>query len=370
MKKIIIVSSYPSKLKIHDEKTVGVASYTKNLLLSLKKNKKDLGVEVLAEYFDKKESYVENGIKVERLWKRNSIISLFSLLKLLVCKKEKQIIFSFEAYMFGDIFINIFFFLMLVALKIFGKKIIIIFHQVVKELKFFYLPFLLLVDKVIIFENYFKNVLWNSKKVIFIPHAVEDFNIKKQILNNENILYFGYLSPYKGIDFLIEIWEKNYGNLIIAGGGNPNHMGNKKYHNFVKNILNKAKEKKIITTGFLPEEEIVKYFKKTSLVIFPYKMFFSSSGPLSLAFSFEKPFIFSRPLEGYFESPDFKEALKETGLKKEDFIFDFNKKSFEKRLQWARNNLEKLSQFSKAMKEKRSWDKIAKIYLQVLEEKR
>ncbi len=97
-------------------------------------------------------------------------------------------------------------------------------------------------------------------------------------------------------------------------------------------------------------------------------MFFSSSGPLSLVFSFEKPFLLSCPLEGYFESPDFAEALKETGLKKEDFIFDFEKESFKKRLEWAKKNLHKLSQFSRIMKEKRSWQNVARLYEKIFEE--
>ena len=130
----------------------------------------------------------------------------------------------------------------------------------------------------------------------------------------------------------------------------------------MKNLSNEINRKKIITTGFVPEKKIAGYFSNTDLVILPYKMFFSSSGPLSLAFSFEKPFILSRPLIGYFDSPDFLEALRQTGLKKEDFIFDLNKVSFEHRLNWAKNNLDKLANFSRIMKEKRDWKTVAKQY--------
>lgn len=361
--KIIFISSYPEKLKIHGEKTVGGASYTKNLLKNLKKINRNSDIEVLAEIFDKKEIYEENGIVVNRIWKRNSISSLIKLTKYLVKTKSKKIIFSFEVYMFGSLLMNIYFLLMLLILKIARKNTILIIHQVVNELKLLYLPFIFLSDKLIVFEKYFKDILGNRNKIFFVPHAVEKIKfktakIKNNLIKNKfKVLFFGYLSPYKGIRELTDIWEQKFGNLIIAGGGNPNHMKNKSYVNFVKNIK---------ATGFVKEKQIPHYFLNSDLVIFPYKKFFSSSGPLSLTFSFEKPFLLSRPLEKYFESPDFAQALKETGLKKEDLIFDLNKKSLEEKLSWARKNLKKLSQFSKIMKEKRSWEKVAKMYIEVI----
>jgi glycosyltransferase involved in cell wall biosynthesis len=95
-------------------------------------------------------------------------------------------------------------------------------------------------------------------------------------------------------------------------------------------------------------------------------MFFSSSGPLSFCFSFEKPFLLSRPLEKYFDSWDFTSALQKTGLTKEDFIFNFTPQSLAQKIDLVMKNKEKLSRFSAIMKEKRSWDKIAKMYLKEL----
>lgn len=351
--KILVVSSYPEKGLIHGDKTVGIASYTKNLLMHLP----NFDFEVMAEILGTREIYREKGVLVNRIWKRHSIGSLIALADYVANSKIKTLIVPLEFYMFGGILENIVFFSVLFYWKMCGKKIILVLHQVVTALKILYVPLIFLSEKIVVLEERFRRIL-NNKKIVFIPHAVE--KATRRVSSQEkkfSALYFGFLSPYKGISELVSLWKKNYGELVIVGGGNPNHMRNKTYADFVKQIK---------TTGFVPEHKIADYFSKTDLVILPYKLFFSSSGPLSLAFSYEKPFILSNPLTGYFDSPDFNETLKETGLKKEDFLFDFNKKNFEKRLEWAKKNLAKLSRFSRIMKEKRSWDKINKVYEKLL----
>lgn len=365
--KIIVISSYPEKNQTHGDKTVGGASYSKNLITNLKMFNKNLEIEVLAEIHDKSEKYIENGIVVNRAWKRSSPFSLIKLTDYILKNNCSNIVISFEFFMFGGIIENIIFLLMLLLFKIFGKKTTLIVHQVVTSLIAIYWPIIFLSEKVIVFEEKFKTAL-HDKKVIFIPHAVEGLKSRRKPIKNKfHSLYFGYISPYKGVDKLIQLWKKEYGQLTIAGGINPNHVKSLQHSKFVTNVIVNAKRNKIITSGFVPEVKIKYYFKNSDLVIFPYKMFFSSSGPLSLALSFEKPFILSRPLEGYFDSLDFQEALKKIGLNKEDFIFDFNQESFEKRLNWAKNNLDKLSNFSRIMKEKRDWKIVAKQYEKLLE---
>ena len=366
--KLLVISSYPEKFLTHGQKTVGGASYTKNLVTNLKKSDKNINIEVLAEVFDKQEIYFEDDVKVNRIWKRSSFLSLIQLMIYVLKNPTEKLLISFEFYMFGGLFQNILFLIMLFFWKVSGKKNIIIFHQVVNNLKILYRPFIFLSEKIIVFEEKFRNILVN-KKVVFIPHAVEQAEIINKPKNEEfNSLYFGYISPYKGVDYLIDFWKKEYGLLTIAGWANPNHMKNKKYSKTYRNLLKMAEKKGIKTTGFVPENNIGDYFSKSDLVILPYKNFFSSSGPLSLAFSYEKPIILSKSLVGYFESPDFKRALNETDLRKEDFIFDFDQNSFINRINWAKKNLYKLANFSRIMKEKRTWKKIVKQYEKLLKQ--
>lgn len=364
--KVIVISSYPERSKIHGEETVGGASYTKNLLMNLKKADKNIDIEVLGEIHKKKTKYQEQGILVNRIWKRHSIISLIDLMLYVAKSKTSKVMISLEFYMFGGLLENILFLFMLLVFKFTRKKNIVILHQVVGQLKIVYWPIILLSDKIVVFEEHFRSAL-DNEKVIFIPHAVVNANTLSKKHKNFRALYFGYLSLYKGVDFLIDSWKKNYGELVIAGGANPNHMKNKKYSNFIQRLAEKAKRKGVAVTGFVPEKQISNYFSNSDLVILPYKMFFSSSGPLSLAFSYEKPFIISRQMEGYFKSRDFDKALMQTGLKKENFLFDLNENDFVEKLTWAKKNLNKLTDFSRIMKTKRSWERIVKEYEKLLQ---
>jgi glycosyltransferase involved in cell wall biosynthesis len=394
-KKLVVISSYPEKGFIHGRKTVGVASYTKNTLLALKRTNKNLKIVVLGEILDRPEQYLEEGIQIKRIWRRSKFIDIFKIPFAVQKEKSDKVVVAFEAYMFGG-FLKLFFFLLtLLIMKLSGKKIYIILHQIIEDFRLieknklkarllnilktiFYQVLIGISHKTIVFEERFKKALGDKKKIITIPHAVEKMRAVSQVearkrlgfkLEDFYVLYFGFLSPYKGANLLVELWNKNKEErLILAGGGNPNHMKDKKYARFVKNTLKKARTLDILTPGFIPEKEIPLYFSAVDLFILPYQVFMSSSGPLSMAFGFEKPVLLSRQLAGYFETDDMKEVLKEAGLKPSDIFFDFNQNHLNQKLKWARKNIFKLKKFSLLIKEKRNWRNIGKTYLKVLDE--
>lgn len=395
-KNIIVFTTYPPKKTVYNGQG-GISSFGKNFVKSLTKNKK-INIVVFAPG-NKKEIYQENKqTLVFKIFKRNKFFFFYPVLfYLLKFNRIKKIIFHFEFSSYGDLPTTIGILILLLIFKILKKETFLVVHQVETNLgnlyghlgwkknsfkimffnifiRLYYQLIYFLSKKTIVLEKIFKKRLTNLKisnnKILVIPHPVDN-NLKPKIQKNDknsSLLYFGYLAWYKGVDWLIENINKKT-NLTIAGGPSPTLKNKRHYKIFLKKIIEKVKQKNNINlTGFVKEKDLAKYFNSSKLCVLPYREMMSSSGPLSFCFSFEKPFILSRPLEGYFESEDFTEALKETGLKKEDFIFDFNKKSFEKRLAWAKNNLEKLSQFSKIMKKKRSWDKVARLYLKVLNE--
>ncbi|MGB9883582.1 MAG: glycosyltransferase, partial [Microgenomates group bacterium] len=346
-------------------------------------------IAILADNENKKEG-------TKKVWTKNNLLNYFYLIKeIFRYKNTINVLIQFEWGVFGkNIFFVFFFPLFLFILRILGKKPIVVSHGVNFNFKpifgkkltsyllnfgsyLFYFFTCSFAYKIVVTENHFKKELsklpFVSNKIIFIPHGV-DTNFKKQNKKNKsskiNLGYFGFLHPYKGPKILLDLFiniKNNNLSLSFFGGESPNLKQDRDYQKYLKKFYEKAQNNNITVTGFVDKNNLEDYFNKTNVVIFPYIAFISSSGMLSLTFSFEKPFILSRPLEGYFESEDFAQALQETGLKKQDFIFDLNKRSFEKRLLWAKNNLEKLSQFSKIMKQKRSWDKIAKKYLEILQ---
>jgi glycosyltransferase involved in cell wall biosynthesis len=82
--------------------------------------------------------------------------------------------------------------------------------------------------------------------------------------------------------------------MLIAGGAAPRLSDDRSYLDYLLNLRKKAaaiSEAKILFRGFVPEEEICSYFSAADLVVFPYNICVASSGPLSLAASYGKPFL-------------------------------------------------------------------------------
>ncbi len=391
---ILVVTSYPAKGTIHGEGTVGIASYTKNTLLHILQTQPKHSFTILAEILSQRESYIEDDMKITRMWKRNNLGSLFAIFQEMM-KPYREIIIPFEVYMFGNIFFAGLFLLFLAFLKLIGKKIIIIVHQVpdaiddveTDSMRARLFPLLKHVlynlitfsgKKVIVFEETFKLRLGNKKNIVVIPHAVEPVKQIAQAAAKKKldipdtqplVLYFGFLSPYKGVDQLIDAWDENSSYaLILAGGGNPNHMTNPEYQKYIQYLHKAAEKKGIRITGFVSEKDLPVYFSASDIVILPYRTFFSSSGPLSLAFAYEKPVLLSPALSEYFSSKDFIEVLQKNGLQENVLISQIEREPLTKHLEQIMSQYSKYQTFSQKLKEKRSWETIGQKYSDLLTE--
>ncbi len=391
---ILIVTSYPEKGTIHGKGTVGIASYTKNTLLHILKIKPKLSFTVFAEILSKNETYIEDGMNIRRMWQRNSLSSLLGLFQEMM-NPYREIVIPFEVYMFGNTFFAGIFLLFLAFLKLMGKRITIIVHQVpdgiddveADSLRARLFPILKHVlynlitfsaQTVVVFEETFKKRLGNNKNIVVIPHAVEpvkhiDTAAAKKKLGIPDkqplVLYFGFLSPYKGVDQLIEAWDENSSyTLILAGGGNPNHMSSPEYQKYIQSLHSEAEKKNIRITGFVSEEDLPMYFSAANIVILPYRTFFSSSGPLSLAFAYEKPVLLSPALSEYFSSVDFIDSAKETGIERPNVISPIERTDLSAHLEQIMKKYDRYKAFSQELKKKRSWDMIGEKYADLLTE--
>ena len=113
--------------------------------------------------------------------------------------------------------------------------------------------------------------------------------------NDENaILFFGRLRPYKGLEDLLAAFqllvEKHSGyRLIIAG---EPKKGSEAYREEIQETVNNEfKEGQIIAKiQFIPDEEIELYLKAADVLVLPYKEIFQS-GVLFLAYSFGLPVV-------------------------------------------------------------------------------
>lgn len=419
---ITIITSFPPKGAIHGEDLAGIASYAKNTVRSISRlvlGGKKLSLNVLAEQLNGEENYIEGNIRVKRVWKRNSLTSFPLIFKEIFKnhKNAKTILFEFDLSMFGGLIFLFPFPLFLVALKLLNKKIIFVLHQVVPNmeevtphvnlshksfntsllnglLSLFYSFLLLLSSKIIVFEEDLRVRLTESAfkkqkgKIVVIPHGVEEF---KRIPTKERarkklglprgafvILSFGFLAWYKGTDWLIhaidEVKTKRRLKsrdiqLVLAGGPNPNHEDKEYYQKYIKGIIRECRKAGFTLTGFVPEKDIPLYFKACDLVVLPYRTFMSSSGPLSITFSFKKPFLLSPKLRGVLSSSDIKELLRTLNLKEEDLVFQDFEEDFERKILKLRRHpklLSKMVKLATGLGQKRSWDVIGKKYYEEL----
>lgn len=414
-KNLLIISSYPGKGETHGPSIVGVASYAKNTVKAISqvyKNEK-LKVTVLAEKVENEGSYHEKGVEVKRIWKRNSLSIFPTLIKEVFTnhKKTDHILVEFEHAMFGDLLYVAPLPIFLLALKLLGKNVSVVFHQVVNDTRdlsghinvnsngfypiflnvlihIFYTIILFLSTRVIVFEKTLKDKLDKygaSKKVIVIPHGVEKRLEKmgkreaKRTLgirdNDFVILAFGYLAWYKGTDWLVAEISKmkslrSFSNikLVLAGGPNPNHVGKPYYDKYISSIERVCKENNVMLTGFVPEDEISTYYMASDLIVFPYRAMMSSSGPLSIAYTYEKPFIVSSALKDLLKSEDIEKSLNKFKIKKEK-VFFANTEDFAatvKKIQKDDNYRKKLTKLSSDMGKRRNWEEIGKRYLEVI----
>lgn len=409
---LIVITSYPRRGKTHGAGTVGIASYTKNTLLSIlnfaKKKHFKPKIVILAEEFEEEvNKYKESGLEVRRIWKRNNPLLFLSLIQgIIQFWSTKKVLIEFELSMFGNWGILVLFPFFLFLLKILGKEIIFVSHQVIDDINelsghvgvekesiqadvinvlvhTFYKLIFLSVYKTVVFEECLKGKLekfTRKKKIVVIPHVVEEFkeNIlrkiardKLKIKNEFVILYFGFIAWYKGTDWIIDKIKKanikNNIKFIIAGGANPNHKDKPFYTDYVRNIEKSSLDSngQVSLTGFVEQKDIPLYFSACDLVILPYRTLMSSSGPLSLAFSFGKPFLVSDNMKEIFKTKDMVKLAEKLDIKITDLIFNMLNGDLEKKIKKMLENqllMNKMFLFSENLRKVRSFDKIGSLY--------
>ena len=382
-RKIGVIVTYPKSGQKHSNFN-GIAGYTKNLLDNMPEEARSKIV-VFSNMKEKAIIFEENLIKVDECWERNSLSYWIDIIKAINKYPGLEIIhLQHEFNLFGGILTIPLNLLLFGLLNFFlNKKVVVTFHGVISQknitrdfiesnnlkgfsffikisFKLYYRLASLFLDTVIAHEKYFSDILEKEykykKDIVIIPHGVENFKqtlnqIKaRQLLgiNKEKkvILYFGFLAGYKGIDLLIKsfnLLDDSY--FLILAGGKPsrvqNNLSYNKWYQQFRRIL--ESKKNILATGFVKEEDIEKYFIACDVVVFPYKVAMSSSGPMSFAIGYEKPFL---------ASDVFSEILPK------EMIFKRTPKDLARKLEEFFNDQEEIKKDIKEMKEKRLWNQI------------
>lgn len=114
------------------------------------------------------------------------------------------------------------------------------------------------------------------------------------------LLMFGYLKWYKGIDIALKGFrliarEIPAARLVIAGGL-PEGVGrahpHRRYIDEVRRLADSIGGQ-VELLDYVGEGAIGRLYEDATVVLFPYRMLFGASGPLSLALGYRKPFIVS-----------------------------------------------------------------------------
>jgi len=358
---LIIITSYPPKGTRYGDRVGGVASFAKNTLLGMTRYSQRKII-VLAEILNIPDVYEEEGILVVRCWKRNFPKLYIDILQMLILfSKVKQIKVQFEFALYGDFVVTGFLPFFLNLLKLLGKQITAVIHQVVLDLsslsghlgwkekslkseiysmlmKIYFFLLCAVSRKVVVLEEEFKKRLIalgiRQDKIIVIHHGV-DLELKgiskiaaKKVLGIKKdeftILLFGFLTWYKGSDLAVKAVTKLLHDhpqmrirLILAGGESITQNQKKHYQQYVQKLYKLVQNQPQITiTGFVPENLISTYYSCADLVLLPYRSFMSSSGVLSLALSFGKPCLISDILADWFDGADIAKDLKKQILVK------------------------------------------------------
>jgi glycosyltransferase involved in cell wall biosynthesis len=107
------------------------------------------------------------------------------------------------------------------------------------------------------------------------------------------VLMFGLLRPYKGAEFLLEVWKQVIGKdgntlLVIAGNGDPNYIA----------ILNERIAELHLNDNvrtcfnYIHENEVAVYYSAADILVYPYKEI-THSGALLTGMSFGKAIVAS-----------------------------------------------------------------------------
>ena len=168
-----------------------------------------------------------------------------------------------------------------------------------------------LIDHIIVHTNKMRCQLIESfnireNKVTIIPYGINDTVYKSSLTkkharkklelkeNDKVILFFGFITIYKGIEYLLLALAKlkeKYNNLTLVIAGEIDTNGREYWENLQKILKEYMLEGNVITKlHFIPDKDIEIFFKSADVLILPYKFIFQS-GPLFLAYNFGLPVI-------------------------------------------------------------------------------
>lgn len=141
----------------------------------------------------------------------------------------------------------------------------------------------------------------NKKPCVFSPHPLFD-NFGEPIpkpdayeklglaINEEYVLFFGFIRDYKGLDLILRamaderVRQLNV-KLIVAG---EFYTDAKPYADLINELG--IRDKLVLKTDFIPDDEVRNYFCAADMVVQPYKHA-TQSGVTQICYHFDRPML-------------------------------------------------------------------------------
>lgn len=409
---VLVISGWP-ETSGSKQNNYGIAWYTKETIEPIAKAYNQRFIVLCETNHNNRPKLVSGGkILILRVFDQKHKSLYPKILKWLTTfRKVNRVFVHSEFCTNGGIknFVLLIPFLLLIRLT--GKKITYFAHNVITDLtviaphlnydtnslkfkilnrglSYYYKMLGLLCTRIVVMDDEMKTRLLRympSEKVISIPFWIkEEPKIKKASArkrlgipaNKFILLYFGFVTWYKGADWLIKKiknsdFSKRHPNtqLIIAGGEAYSLKDEAHYQKYYNEQKNEAKNSNNITlTGFVDESDVPLYFSAADVAIFPYRGLIGSSGAMSQAIANGKPFVMSNKMRGGLNNSTYQNALANAGLKEKEIVFSHDKDSFEKIIDSLFNNnkLKKLSKVSEEIKDRRSFSLQLPIYWELI----
>lgn len=375
---ILVISKYP--YKNIGESFHGVAVYTKDTLETIAKKTKQKFVVLVEEKYGRPfELKADGSILVLPSFKQHPVKVFKQLYETVNAFDQiKNIQLHSEFYNSGDLLQMSLLLPFLYILRLQGKIVSFIAHNVVHDFSFlsnhlgknnnswklnllskfipWYYQFLSFgVEQLITLDESIRerlgSYLWQKDKIkatsIWLKNKriskVDRISARRKLALEQDdlvITVFGFMSRYKGVDLLLQNFlrfKKEFPQskfkLLLAGGMAPSQKNQKHYLDFYKNLENlAAKHEDITLSGFIEEKDLRSYMALTDVVLLPYRGILGASASWATVLSYGKACFFSKALEPYFMATDVQLTLKSIEANKEDLLFNTNYQSFKKLL--------------------------------------
>lgn len=136
--------------------------------------------------------------------------------------------------------------------------------------------------------------IFPDAKVLTRQHPVYNqfprSNVKLEKRGRLELLFFGFIRPYKGLDILLEALARlNDEKVFLTVAGEPWENG-EKFKDHVKQIKAPNVE---LHLGYVNDADIAKYFERADVVVLPY-LSATGSGIVATAYNYEKPVLATR----------------------------------------------------------------------------